>query len=68
MDIVVVVVKLSTTLLKMFNPVETSILNFRRKMFLHSIAVHVGYKHARSIQPTNVLLKRYRHKLDTSVC
>ena len=53
----VVVVKLSATLLKMLDPVETCILNLRRKTALNSTTLDVSYKYTRSIQATDVLLQ-----------
>lgn len=53
----VVVMKLTTTLLRILNLVETSVLKFRRKTFLHSDPIHLLNKHTRSIQPIDVLLK-----------
>lgn len=53
-----IVVKLSTALLKMLDPVETCVLNLRRKTALNSTAIDIGYKHTRSVQATDVLLQR----------
>jgi hypothetical protein len=52
------VVKLSTALVKMLNPVETCVLKLRWKTALDSTALGVGYKHTRSFQATDVLLQR----------
>jgi hypothetical protein len=57
MDLVVIV-KLSVTLLEMLNPVKTCILNFRRKNTLNSTALAIAYKHTGSVQATDVLLQR----------
>jgi len=46
----VIVLKLSTALLKMLNPVETGILNLRRKTSLYLAAFNVS--HERSGRPT----------------
>ena len=48
MDLVVVV-KLSTTLLRMLDPVKTCILNFRRKTSVHSTTLHLGNKNTRNL-------------------
>ena len=50
-----VIVKLSVTLLEMLNPVETCILNFRRKNALNSTAFDIAYKYTGSAQATDVL-------------
>ena len=55
MDLVVVV-KLSAALVKMLNPVKTSMLNFRRKNALNSTAFGITYKYTGSVQTTDVLL------------
>jgi hypothetical protein len=52
----VVVAKLSAALVKMLDPVETCILNLRRKTELNSTTLNVGYKHTGSVQATDVLL------------
>ena len=54
----VVVMKLSTALLKMLDPVETCILNLRRKTMLNSTAFDVAYKQTGNVQATDVLLQR----------
>jgi hypothetical protein len=54
----IVVVKLRSALLEVLNPVETCILKLRRKTLLHSTACNVGYKHAGSVQATDVLPQR----------
>jgi hypothetical protein len=54
----VVVAKLSTTLLKMLDPVETRVLNLRRKTLLHLTAVNIGYKDSGGAHATDVLLER----------
>ena len=48
MDLVVVV-KLNTALIKMLDPVETSVLNFQRKILLHSTALKVGCEYTRYV-------------------
>jgi hypothetical protein len=45
----VVVAKLSATLIKMLNPVETCILKLWWKTALDSTAVYVGHERTRSI-------------------
>jgi hypothetical protein len=57
MDLVVVV-KLSTTLLNVLDPVKTCILSFRRKTLLHSATLHLVYKHTRNIYSSDVLFER----------
>ena len=54
----IVVTKLYTALLEMLNPIETSILNPRRKTTLNLTALSISYKHTRSVQVTDVLLQR----------
>jgi hypothetical protein len=44
-----VIVKLSTTLLEMQNPIERCILDLKRKTILYSTAVDMAYKHTRSV-------------------
>jgi hypothetical protein len=44
-----VIVKLSTTLLEMQNPIERCILDLKRKTILYSTAVDMVYKHTRSV-------------------
>src|SRR5215469_9792568 len=63
----VAVTKLSTTLLKMLDPVETGILKLRRKVFLKSTAHDISYTCARSVQFTDILFKRVRHKPYTAI-
>ena len=45
----IVIAKLRAALLEMPNPIETCVLNLRRKTLLYSTARDVGYKHTRSI-------------------
>jgi hypothetical protein len=52
----VVVVKLSTTLLKMLDPVKACILNLRRKTALNLTAFDVSNKNTGIVQVTDVLL------------
>jgi hypothetical protein len=59
----VVVVKLSTTLLKMLNPVETCVLDPWRKILLYYTRASISNKRTRSAYSTNVLSEG-RHKLD----
>jgi hypothetical protein len=51
----VVVIDLSTTLLKMLHLVETCILNLWRKGLLYLTPLHISQKDARSIQATDIL-------------
>ena len=53
----VVVVKPSTALPKMLDPVETCILDLWWKNALNLTALNVSYEHAWSIKTTNVLLQ-----------
>jgi hypothetical protein len=48
MDLIVVM-NLGTAFLKMLDPVETCILNFWRKAFFNSTALHLCYQHTRSV-------------------
>jgi hypothetical protein len=64
---VVVVVKLSTALLKMLNPVETRVLDLWRKTLLYSTMLYVSHKCTRSLLSANILLERVRHKPDTVI-
>jgi hypothetical protein len=57
MDLVVVV-KLSTALLKMLNPVETGILDLWRKTLLSSTTPYVSYKCTKSLLSANISLER----------
>jgi len=52
----VVIIELSTALLKILDLVETCISNLRRKTTLNLIALDVGYKYTGSVQATDVLL------------
>ena len=54
----VVVVKLSTTLLKMLNPVETCVPDLWRKTLLYPIALYVSHKYTVSLLSANILLER----------
>jgi len=45
----VVVVELNATLPKMLDPVETRILNFRRKTLFHLSALYLVYEHTRNV-------------------
>jgi hypothetical protein len=66
MDLVVVV-KQSTTLLKMLNPVEACILDLWRKTLLYSTILYVSHKRTRSLLSANILLERGRHKSYTAL-
>jgi hypothetical protein len=63
----VIVIKLSTTLLKMLNPVEICILNLWRKALLHLTALYISRKNPRGAQATDVLLERVGHELYTAI-
>jgi len=63
----IIVVELFTTLLKMLNLVETSVLDFWGQTLLYSTACYISNKHSRSVHATDVLLKRGRHKLYTAL-
>ena len=58
----VVITKPGTTLLKMLDPVETCILNLRRKTLLHLTVLDISHKCTGSVQVTDILLERVRHK------
>jgi hypothetical protein len=45
----VVIVKLSTTLLKMLDPVEAYILNIGSKVLLYSTALYISHEYTRSL-------------------
>ena len=57
MDLVVVV-KLSSTLLKMLDPIEACVLNLWRKILLHLTIVNIGHKNSVGAYATDVLLER----------
>jgi hypothetical protein len=63
----VVITRLSTTLLKMLDPVDTCILNFWRKKLLNSAAFYVICESAGTVQATYVSLESYGHKPHASV-
>jgi hypothetical protein len=63
----VVVVKLSATLLEMLYPIEACVLNLRRKTLLYPITPYVSYKHPRNVNATDVLLERGGQKPDTAI-
>jgi hypothetical protein len=44
MDLIVIV-ELFTTLLKMLDPVETYVLELRKKSFIHSTALHISHEY-----------------------
>lgn len=54
----VIIVKLSTALLQMLNSVQTGILDLRGKTLLYLSALYISCKHIRSVNATDVLLKR----------
>jgi hypothetical protein len=59
----VVVTKLSTTLLKMLDPVETCILNLKRKVLFYPTAFDIVHERTWLAHTTYVLLKKLGHKL-----
>src|SRR5271155_4729245 len=63
----VVVTKLSTTSLKVLDPVEACILNVWTKMFLYLTAFYVSCESARCVQATDISLEIGGHKLYTFV-
>jgi hypothetical protein len=65
MDLVIVV-KLSTTLLKMLDLVETCILYLRRKALLYTTTLYISNQHSGSIYVIYVLLKSGGHELYTA--
>ena len=69
MDLVVIV-KQSTALLDMLNPVQTCIFDPWGKKLLKPAVLYTRNKYPRSIHTTDVLLKRARHKpyTATSYC
>jgi hypothetical protein len=56
--LLVIVAKLRAALLEMLNPVETCILNLRRKTVLNLTTLDIGYKRTGCVQATDVLLQR----------
>jgi hypothetical protein len=63
----VVIVKLSTTLLEMLYPIEAYVLNLRRKTLLYPINPYVNYKRLRNINATDILFERNGQKPNTAV-
>ena len=63
---VIVAVEPFTTLLKMLDPVETCVLDLRRKPFIYSTALYTSQEHTWSAQATDILLKR-GHELYTAI-
>jgi hypothetical protein len=63
----VAVAKLSATLLKMLNPVETCVPDLWRKTILYSTTLYVCHKCTRSLLSANILPERVRHKPDTAI-
>ncbi|KAF7504246.1 hypothetical protein GJ744_002568 [Endocarpon pusillum] len=53
----IIIAKLSPALLNVLDPVETSVLDFGRKIPLNQASLNVGHKHAGSIEATDVLLQ-----------
>jgi len=66
MDLVVVV-KLSITLLKTMNPMETCVPDLWRKILLYSTTLYVSHKCTGSHLSANILLERVRHNPDTVI-
>jgi hypothetical protein len=66
MDLVIVV-KLSITLLKMLNPVKTCVLDLCRKILLYSTTLYVSDKCTRGLMFADILLKIFRHKQYTAI-
>ena len=63
----VVIVKLSITLLEMLNPVETCVPDVWRKTLLYATTLYVSDKCTRSFLSADILLKRCGHKLYTAI-
>jgi hypothetical protein len=61
MDLIVVI-KPITALLKMLHPVETGILNFRRKAFLYSNVFNISDEHIGAALIADILLKNCGHQ------
>jgi hypothetical protein len=57
-----VIMELHISLLKMLDPVETCILNFRRKALFHLATLDISCKHTRGAQATDISLKGRGHK------
>jgi hypothetical protein len=52
----VIILKLSTALLKILDPVETSILKLWQETLLYLSTLDISYKHTRSIKSIDILL------------
>ena len=63
----IVILKPSTALLDVIDPVETSILNLRRKALHHSTALYLSSKVPRRVHATDVLFEGCRHEPYTAV-
>ena len=63
----VVVVNLSTTLLKMLNPVETCIPDLLRKTLLYSTTLYLSHKCTRVLLSAYILLETLLYKPDTDI-
>jgi hypothetical protein len=59
----VVVVKLSLTLLEMLNLVETCVVNLWRKTLLYSTIIYASDEYTRILLSADILLKRCRYEL-----
>jgi hypothetical protein len=66
MDLVVIV-ELSTTLLKMLDPVEACILNLGSKALLYSTAFDISDEHTGSALIADILLESCRYQTYTTV-
>src|SRR6266480_5524332 len=63
----VIIVKLSTTLLKMVNPVETCILEIWRETLVYLAAVHVGCKCTWRVGSAYILLQTCQQNPETAI-
>jgi hypothetical protein len=63
----VIVAKLSITLLEMLNLVETCVPDLWKKTLLDLTTLYISNKCTRSFLSTDILLKRYKHKLHTAI-
>jgi hypothetical protein len=60
----VIIVKLSITLLKILNPVETYIPDLWRKILLYSSIFNISNKRIRESNTTDIFYKRSQYKLN----
>src|SRR5262249_44129230 len=63
----VVIAKLSATVLEMLHPVKTGILNLRRNASLDLIFLYICCKHTGSTYTTNILLESGGHEVYTTM-